>query len=595
VLVLLGLVYTQEVNQKENNMANGFAKPTTTGEDIANALAEMGSPFKSESRALGSSKKVVGEVVKKEVSTPLKDLSNFFAGIDKSLINLVKFAKESLGLQEKEIKRKDKKFMGPMPSNRMKIRTGRDTLIDTDDEVDPEKSKSSLKDVLATLKESFDKVSFGEVLTATLFAGGLALFLNYREAIEKALLPFVKLIKGVVDLIGVKGTLMTLFGILLGIKLFPVISAATGVVTYLGKKFLPSFKTLKTAFKDMNNFIRKKLIPGLRKSYKKGSIGKALKMLKTAFTSLRFLLTASLYPAIISMVTTLAAALGPILGPVLIIGAIAAGIAAVLFSIKSGFETFKNSLAEGDSMLLAIGKGISDFALTLYTLPLTLIKKIIGYIAGLFGFDGIKEALDKFSFKDFIKKSFIGFVTSFVKVIKAIAKGAAAALAAIAPGGKTPQGEFSRVYNEVMQGGQGEVKVEKSDLEKTNTQGQPELTENEVADKIDKGEITGIKKPSGLPDTPGLLGFKFDEPFLKIKSREERKLEKEIKIQKEIEKDNLAASKKLNPEAMYTEITDNSSKIISKTEVNEAPLEVNNTEAFNRLINGLGGRYGNTV
>ena len=83
-------------------MANGFAKPTTTGEDIANALSEMGSPFKSESKALGSSKKVVGEVVKKEVSTPLKDLSNFFAGIDKSLINLVKFAKASFGLEEKE-------------------------------------------------------------------------------------------------------------------------------------------------------------------------------------------------------------------------------------------------------------------------------------------------------------------------------------------------------------------------------------------------------------------------------------------------------------------------------------------------------------
>ena len=583
-------------------MANGFAKPTTTGEDIANALAEMGSPFKSESKALGSSKKVVGEVVKKEVSTPLKDLSNFFAGIDKSLINLVKFAKASLGLQEKELKRLDPKFMGPMPSNQMKIRTGKKTLVDTDDEIDPEKPKSSLKGVLESLKESFDKVSFGEVLTATLLAGGLALFLNYREAIEKALLPFVKLIKGVVDLIGVRGTLMTLFGILLGIKLFPVIRAATGVVTYLGKKFLPSFKTLKTAFKDMNNFIRKKLIPGLRKSYNKGSIGKALKMLKTAFTSLRFLLTASLYPAIISMVTTLAAALGPILGPVLIIGAIAAGIAAILFSIKSGFEVFKKSLDDGDSMLVAIGKGIADFALTLYTLPLTLIKKIIGYIAGLFGFDGIKEALDKFSFKDFIKKSFIGFVTSFVKVIKAIAKGAAAALAAIAPGGKTPQGEFSRVYNEVMQGGQGEVKVEKSDLEKTDTDGQPELTETEVADAIvnDKLGLDENKKTGMLEALKSsVAGDRFKEGTdtynRKIEFEKNQKLKRETAKMKAIEQSNLRSAKKLDPEAMYTEITDNSSKIISKTEIHEAPLEVNNTEAFNRLINGLGGRYGNTV
>ena len=582
-------------------MANGFAKPTTTtGEDIANALSGMGSPFKSESRALGKSKKVVGEVVKKEVSTPLKDLSNFFAGIDKSLINLVKFAKESLGLQEKEIKRKDKKFMGPMPSNRMKIRTGRKTLVDTDDEVDPEKSQSSLKGVLESLKESFDKVSFGEVLTATLFAGGLALFLNYREAIEKALLPFVKLIKGVVDIIGVKGTLFSLFGIILGIKLFPVIRAAFGVAKYLGG-FIPSFKTLKNSFKSMRKFINKTLPKQLKKAYRgtDNFLVKAFTKLGNAFKIMRVFLLKTLVPSIMSMVTTLGAAIAPILIPIAVIAAIAAGIAAVLFSIKSGFETFKQSLEDGDSMLLAIGKGVADFALTLATLPITLIKKAIGYIAGIFGFDGIKEALDKFSFKDFIKKSFIGFVTSFVKVIKAIAKGAAAALAAIAPGGKTPQGEFSRVYNEVMQGGQGEVKVEKTDLEKTDTQGQPELTETEVADKIDKGEITGIKKPSGLPDTPGLLGFKFDEPFLKIKSREERKLEKEIKIQKEIEKDNLAASKKLDPAATFAEITMekkiNSDNSFVKTEVHEAPLEVNNTEAFNRLINGLGGRYGNTV
>ena len=46
---------------------------------------------------------------------------------------------------------------------------------------------------------------------------------------------------------------------------------------------------------------------------------------------------------------------------------------------------------------------------------------------------------------------------------------------------------------------------------------------------------------------------------------------------------------------MYAEITDNSSKIINKTEIVEAPIEVNNNEAFNRLINSLGGRYGNPI
>ena len=47
-------------------------------------------------------------------------------------------------------------------------------------------------------------------------------------------------------------------------------------------------------------------------------------------------------------------------------------------------------------------KGLLDFSATLITLPITLLKNLLGYIAGLLGFDGIKEAIDNFSFKDMI-------------------------------------------------------------------------------------------------------------------------------------------------------------------------------------------------
>ena len=576
-------------------MANGFATSTIKLPDVKTGFDSKGTAIVPVT--VGKGEKKIGKI---EIKSPMEQVTNFFAGIDKSLIDLVKFAKASFGLEEKESKRKDEKFIGPMPSTKM-IRTGRDTLVDTDDEVDPDKPRSGLKDILETLKDSFDKVSFGEVLTATLLAGGLALFLEYREAIEKALYPFVVLIKGIVDLIGVKGTLAILFGTILTIKLLPVIKAAKDVVKYLGG-FLPSFKTLKRAFRLMRVFIKRTLPLQLKSAYQAGKFTKALKLLSGAFTALRLMLTATLYPAIISMITTLAAAMGPILGPVLIIGAIAAGIAAVLFSIKSGFEVFKKSLDDGDSMLVAIGKGIADFALTLATLPITLIKKVIGYIAGLFGFDGIKEALDKFSFKDLIKNSFIGFVTSFVRVIKAIAKGAAAALAAIAPGGKTPQGEFSRVYNEVMTGGQGEIKVEKTDLEKTTTDGQPELTETKVADAIVNDEITlDEDKKTGMLEVlkSAVVGDRYIEGTeaynRKIEFEKNQELKREKAKTREIEQANLRSAKKLDPEAMYAEITDNSSKIINKTEIVEAPIEVNNNEAFNRLINSLGGRYGNPI
>ena len=207
----------------------------TSNSDFFSALKEM-TPFKSDSKALGGSKKIVKDVVKKEVSKPLNDLSSFFAGIDRSLINLVVFAKKSFGLQEKEQKRENKKDIGPMPGTN-RIRTGKETLVDTD-------VKGDKKPILSTLKESFDNVDFGEKMTALLFIGGLTLFLKYKEAIIAALTPLVKLVMGIIDVIGVEGTLMTLFGIIVGIKLLPVIIAAKDLAVYLGG-FLPSFKTLK--------------------------------------------------------------------------------------------------------------------------------------------------------------------------------------------------------------------------------------------------------------------------------------------------------------------------------------------------------------
>ena len=98
-------------------------------------------------------------------------------------------------------------------------------------------------------------------------------------------------------------------------------------------------------------------------------------------------------------IMSMSGSLGAMLVPFLPVIAIAAAVVAVLYSLKSGFEVFKKSLDEGDSMLLAIGKAIADFALTLATLPITLVKKLVGFVAGIFGFDSIKETL----FSDFRK------------------------------------------------------------------------------------------------------------------------------------------------------------------------------------------------
>ena len=402
-------------------------------------------PFQPESKALGGSK-TPGKVIGKEDSTPLGDVSNFFAGIDKSLIDLVTFAKKSFGLEEKA-------------AVKSKLKAG-----DTDKK-GGEKDKGS--SVLDTLTEAFSgmgealgNMSVGEKMGAALLVGGLLIFNNLQDELAFILTPIVAIMKGLVNFLGVGGTFNLFLATFLAFKF----GIAQKITMMIAKKM--GFTTLGNAFKALRLFMGTTLVNGVKSTYKAGPMALATKMLGFAFKALRLMMTATLYPAIIGMVSTLAAAMGPILGPIIVIAAIAAGIGAVLFSIKSGIEAFKTSLDQGDSMLVAIGKGILDFAVTLATLPITLVKNIVGYIAGLLGFDGIKESLDNFSFKDMIVDAFTGLMSGTIKLLKAIGKGAMAALAAAFPGGESPTGAFGRVYKEVMAGGEGTMPAENPDKEK---------------------------------------------------------------------------------------------------------------------------------
>ena len=402
-------------------------------------------PFQPESKALGGSK-TPGKAIGKEDSTPLGDVSNFFAGIDKSLIDLVTFAKKSFGLEEKA-------------AVKSKLKAG-----DTDKK-GGEKDKGS--SVLDTLTEAFSgmgealgNMSVGEKMGAALLVGGLLIFNNLQDELSFILTPIVAIMKGLVNFLGVGGTFNLFLATFLAFKF----GIAQKITMMIAKKM--GFTTLGNAFKALRLFMGTTLVNGVKSTYKAGPMALATKMLGFAFKALRLMMTATLYPAIIGMVSTLAAAMGPILGPIVIIAAIAAGIGAVLFSIKSGIEAFKTSLDQGDSMLVAIGKGILDFAVTLATLPITLVKNIVGYIAGLLGFDGIKESLDNFSFKDMIVDAFTGLMSGTIKLLKAIGKGAMAALAAAFPGGESPTGAFGRVYKEVMAGGEGTMPAENPDKEK---------------------------------------------------------------------------------------------------------------------------------
>ena len=406
--------------------------------------------------------KVLGKV---EISSPMEQVSEFFAGIDKSLIRLVEFAKKSFSLEEKDAQRESLR------------RT--DTDDDEKEGVDNKSMLDSLKESFASLGDAFGQVSIGEKLGAALLVGSLLLFSQVQDALVAVLTPVIAVVKKLVDIFGAKGVFLTFLGAIVAIKFAPLITGAYAVA----KKLAPGlWKGVGIAFNAVN-FAVKGLATGAKLALK--GLGGGLKFLFDGIGKTFTLIRSGL----VAMKAGSLAMLGPILPAV----AIAAAIGAVLFSLKSSIEVFKTSLEEGDSMMTAVGKAILDFTATLVTLPLTLVKNLIGYFAGMFGMDNFKAKLDSFSFKDgFINiitgfidkvKSFFGAIFDFdikgiidkignigsqiANTLKGIAKGAVAMVAAAVPGGESPTEAFSRVYNEVLNTGEGVVKNEAAEVANT--------------------------------------------------------------------------------------------------------------------------------
>jgi len=166
-----------------------------------------------------------------------------------------------------------------------------------------------------------------------------------------------------------------------------------------------------------------------------------------------------------------------------ILGAIAIGVA-VLYSLKKGFDVFRESLEDGDSMLVAIIKGVQYSLLTLISLPVILFKKLVGFVAGLFGANDFKERLEKIDVAKMLGDSLILLVTTALKFVKAVSMGVIGALKALLNPSEGSIEAFKRVYNEVMSGGKGETKTVVGN-EAINT---PEEEKEKQAEKIVKKE-----------------------------------------------------------------------------------------------------------
>ena len=437
-------------------------------------LPSVSYAFDSEGTAIvpvtaGQGDKKLGTI---EIKSPMEDVSEFFAGIDKSLINLVEFAKKSFNLDQKEEQRESLKRQ------------------DTDDKIedvgDNKSMLDSLKESFASLGDAFGQVSIGEKLGAALLVGSLLLFSQVQETLVKILTPVIAVVKKLVDIFGAKGVFLTFLGAIVAIKFAPLITGAIAASKSIAGATLSLVGTGKFSLKSIFNGIGTaggKLRDGARG---------ALKVIEGGFQGL-FNGIGKTFGSMRKGLIAMRAGSLAMLGPILPAAALAAAAGAILFSLKSSIEVFKQSIEDGDSAMTAVGKAIIDFTATLVTLPLTLVKNLVGYFAGLLGFDNFKEKLDSFSFKDgFINiitgfvdkvKSFFGAIFDFdikgiidkignigskiTTTLKAIAKGAVAMIAAATPFGESPTEAFSRVYNEVMSTGEGVVKNEAADLADT--------------------------------------------------------------------------------------------------------------------------------
>ena len=265
-----------------------------------------------------------------------------------------------------------------------------------------------------------------------------------------------------------------------------------GFIAKIGNFFINFFKNLKTTFsggKLAAGFAR---IGQFFKSI--GSFfGRMFKIVKPIFT---------FFKSIIGIAGKVLGVVSRIFAPLLV-------IFGIFKSIQGFFEGFANT--EGnflEKLMGGIAGALTGFLDFLIAAPVNLIFDLIGWIAGLFGFEGVKEKLQgiDFSFGGIIDAVFsvIKFMTGIAfKILKfpvALAAGIAGGIAALVPGGKSPKEGFMDAFNAVMNFGSGEgaPPVPEGgeapvDAEKMNP------TDNEVASAESKAEeITGDGSSAGI-------------------------------------------------------------------------------------------------
>ena len=238
-----------------------------------------------------------------------------------------------------------------------------------------EKISSGIMGLKDAAKEKLKAAGKGfmALVKGTLFAGALIAFGLFVQS---------DMFKTIIDNLG---------EILIGLGVVVGLFAIFKIIKFIG--------AITTALKAIKAFyIAQKL--ALTKTYLPALSGMVSSMLATGKTMARtaaqfVMMKIKALVAFLPAVTAMAASFGAMMIPLLPIIAIVAGIAVVILALKSAFTDFQKTLEETGSVGEALKVGIAKFMGFILGFIPDLILKLVGFVAGLFGFDDFKAKVGK--------------------------------------------------------------------------------------------------------------------------------------------------------------------------------------------------------
>jgi len=238
-----------------------------------------------------------------------------------------------------------------------------------------EKISSGIMGLKENAKEKLKGAGKGfmALVKGTLFAGALIAFGLFVQS------PMFKTIIDNLDkiLIGL-GVVVGLFAI------FKIIKFIVAITTAL--------KAIKAFYIAQQIALTKKYLPALSGMVSSMlATGKTMARTAAQFLMMKIKALVAFLPAVIAM----AASFGAMIIPLLPIIAIVAGIVVVILALKSAFTDFQKTLEETGSVGEALKVGIAKFMGFILGFIPDLVLKLVGFVAGLFGFDDFKAKVGK--------------------------------------------------------------------------------------------------------------------------------------------------------------------------------------------------------